>query len=101
FVASDAPHLSPMFRKDGTPEARMDVRETDPCDATPLTDVLRTPLLVRGATIGSLRLAHASSGRSFDALDRALAEDLARRLSACVENARLYETSQAERPALE
>jgi K+-sensing histidine kinase KdpD len=101
FVASNAPHLSPMFAHEASEAARRDVRETDPCDATPLTSVLRIPLTVRGTPIGSLRLANGASNRPFDALDKALAEDLARRIGACVENARLYEVSQAERAALE
>jgi len=97
YVASEAAHLSPMFRH-GDVEGE---RETDPCDGSPLGAVLRAPLGVRGSVVGSLRLAQGASGRRFDALDRALAEDLARRIGAAVDNARLYEIAQRERTALE
>ncbi len=101
FVTNEAPHLSPIFRHEASAEARMEMRETDPCDGRPLTSVMRVPITVRGEPIGSLRLAHSTSGRQFDALDRALAEDLSRRIAASIENARLYEVAQAERTALE
>jgi PAS domain S-box-containing protein len=75
--------------------------DLDPFDGTPLTATLIVPLLVRGTEIGTLRLAHSISGRTFTDLDRALATDLARRIGVCVDNARLYEAAQSERTALE
>jgi PAS domain S-box-containing protein len=101
FVSTGASHLSPMFHHEGTHEARLEMRETDPCDASPLSLPLIEPILVRGTPIGSLRLARWTSGRPFDALDGGLASDLARRIGLFIENARLYEVSQAERAALE
>ena len=62
---------------------------------------IHVPLTVRGQTIGSLRLATSESGRRYGEVDLALAEDLARRISAAVDNARLYEAIQSERTALE
>lgn len=62
---------------------------------------IHVSLTVRGETIGSLRLATSESGRRYGDVDLALAEDLARRISAALDNARLYEAIQSERTALE
>lgn len=98
-VAEGDPALCAFFRPRG--DARSDdVGQLDP-DGTPLVATLSVPLRVRGAVIGSLRLAHAASGRPFGDLDRALAEDLAHRVAVCIDNARLYEVAQSERTALE
>jgi PAS domain S-box-containing protein len=48
------------------------------------------PLLARGRTFGTFTLAHAESGRRFDAADVQLAEELAHRAGQAIENARLY-----------
>ncbi|MBN8609407.1 MAG: response regulator [Deltaproteobacteria bacterium] len=98
-IADRSERLTSLFRPSsaGPPDAR----EVDPVDDTPITAKLSVPLTVRGAEIGSLRLAHSSSGRSFGPLDEALAQDLARRIGNTVDNARLYEQSQTERTALE
>jgi PAS domain S-box-containing protein len=62
---------------------------------------LFVPLFDRGAAIGSIQLAIAESGRRFRPADVELAEDLARRISAAVAIAHLYEAAQSERAALE
>src|SRR3954454_21892099 len=48
------------------------------------------PLTARGRTLGALTLATDGSGRTFDADDLALAEELARRCALAGDNARLY-----------
>jgi serine phosphatase RsbU (regulator of sigma subunit) len=48
------------------------------------------PLAARGRTLGAMTLATDGSGRTFDADDLALAEELARRCALAVDNARLY-----------
>jgi PAS domain S-box-containing protein len=55
------------------------------------------PLSVRGRTIGAITLLAAESGRRFTAADLRLAEDLARRVAAAIDNARLYESEQQAR----
>jgi PAS domain S-box-containing protein len=49
------------------------------------------PLAGRGTIFGALTLASAESGRTFTEQDLAVAEDLARRASLAIDNARLYE----------
>src|SRR3954454_19973049 len=48
------------------------------------------PLTARGRTLGAMTLATDGSGRTFDADDLALAEELGRRCALAVDNARLY-----------
>ena len=51
---------------------------------------LTVPMLASGKIIGALSLISAESGRRFTTADVTLAEELARRAGAAVENARLY-----------
>lgn len=53
------------------------------------------PLLARGRVLGAISLVAAESGRTFGEDDLALAEDLARRAAAAVDNARLFSQAQA------
>src|SRR5262249_6190830 len=52
------------------------------------------PLRARGRTFGVLTLASGSSGRRYQAEDLDLAEELARRAAAAIDNARLYDDAQ-------
>ncbi len=54
------------------------------------------PLLVRGESIGAVTLLSAESGRTYTEADLRLAEDLARRCAAAMDNARLYRATQEE-----
>lgn len=91
--------LSPFF----LPGPRGDEPERDALDpeGVKLVSTHVTALVSRGETIGALRLAHSTSGRTFDELDRALAEELAHRIAVAIDNARLYERAESERMALE
>lgn len=53
------------------------------------------PLIARGRVLGALSFGVSVSGRCYNADDRALAEDLARRAALLLDNARLYRESQA------
>ena len=55
------------------------------------------PMRVRDRTIGTVTFVGAESGRRFDEHDLALAEDLALRAAAAVDNARLYRTRVGDR----
>ncbi|HEX2091769.1 MAG TPA: ATP-binding protein [Longimicrobiaceae bacterium] len=66
-----------------------------------LRSVMLVPLLAEGRPLGVLTLVAAESGRSFDTQDLALAEDLARRAGAAIENARLYREVEEARRLLE
>src|SRR5262249_47988570 len=56
------------------------------------------PLVARDRVLGTITFVYGASGRSYGPADLALAEDLARRAAAAVDNARLYrETQEAVR----
>jgi signal transduction histidine kinase len=59
------------------------------------------PLVAREMVLGALTLVMADSGRHYDDADRVLAEDLARRAAAAVDNARLYRAAEAARQTAE
>ncbi len=59
------------------------------------------PLRVQTTLLGTITLAMSESGRRYRAADLLLAEDLARRAAAAVDNARLYELSRQERSRAE
>lgn len=62
-----------------------------------LRSVMIVPLGIGERVFGAITFVSAESGRVYGAEDLALAEDLARRASIAVENARLYEAEQAAR----
>jgi serine phosphatase RsbU (regulator of sigma subunit) len=55
-----------------------------------LRSVIIVPMIARDRTIGALTFVSGPSGRRFDEGDVALAQELARRCAAAIENARLY-----------
>jgi GAF domain-containing protein len=58
------------------------------------TSAMIVPLSVHGRTFGAITFVTAESGRRYGHEDLAFAEDLARRASLAVENARLYRQAQ-------
>ena len=58
------------------------------------------PILARDRVLGTIAFMTAESRRRYRAIDVNLAEDLARRVSAAVETARLYAVAEAERAQL-
>ncbi len=65
---------------------------SDPGDGSSAS--LIVPLEAHGQTLGALSLSGPRSRRSFDESDRALVQDLARRIALAVVNARLYREAQ-------
>ncbi|NUP06130.1 MAG: response regulator [Polyangiaceae bacterium] len=59
-----------------------------------LKAALILPLMERGKTVGTISLATSESGRTFGQREIDLAEELARRASMAIENARLFERTQ-------
>ncbi|QSQ22001.1 AAA family ATPase [Pyxidicoccus parkwayensis] len=55
---------------------------------------MHVPLNARGKTLGVITLASATPGRRYGEADLDLAQELARRVAVCIENARLYRASQ-------
>jgi len=60
-----------------------------------LRSVMLVPMTLRDRALGVISFVSAESGRRFDEHDLALAQDLALRAAAAVENARLYEAAAA------
>lgn len=60
-----------------------------------IRSVVIVPLLVRGRSLGALTLVQAESGRRFDEVDLAFAEQLAGNAAVSLDNARLYEQQRA------
>ena len=58
-----------------------------------LRSAMLAPMMLRDRVLGVITFASAESGRRYDELDLSLAQDLALRAAAAVENARLYETA--------
>ena len=60
-----------------------------------LRSAMLAPMTLRDRVLGVISFVSAESGRRFDEHDLALAEDLALRAAAAVENARLFETASS------
>jgi PAS domain S-box-containing protein len=75
--AQDAAHLA-------------DLRRIGPCS------YMIVPFLVRDESIGAITLISAESGRAYTEADLHLAEDLARRCTAAMDNVRLYRATEEE-----
>ena len=66
-------------------------------EALEMRSLIVVPMVARGRTLGAIALASSESGRIFDEDDLGLAEELADRIAAAVDNTRLYgELSRAE-----
>ena len=48
------------------------------------------PMIARGRVLGTMTFIHAESGRAYDAIDFALAQDLGRRAAVAIDNAELF-----------
>jgi PAS domain S-box-containing protein len=60
-----------------------------------MRSVMVVPMTLRDRVLGAISFVASESGRRFDAQDVALAQDLALRAAAAIDNARLYEASAA------
>jgi PAS domain S-box-containing protein len=67
-----------------------DAAELEVVRSLGLSSVIVVPMTARGRTLGAMTLATGGSGRTFDADDLVLAEELGRRCALAVDNARLY-----------
>jgi PAS domain S-box-containing protein len=76
-LAVQSPELAAILRREG------------------LRSGMIMPLVARNRTLGTITLLTAESGRVYDQVDLALAEDLAHRIALAVDNARLYREAQA------
>jgi PAS domain S-box-containing protein len=60
-----------------------------------LRSLMIVPLMARGQILGALSFGTLDAGSSYDEIDLAMAEDLARRASAAIDNANLYKQAQS------
>ena len=68
-----------------------DLEQLELARALGLRSAMIVPLIARGRAMGAITFASAESGRRFGTADLEFAEDLARRASLAIDNARLYE----------
>ena len=66
-----------------------------------LRSVMIVPMMARGRTLGAITFAWAESGRHYNSIDLALAEELARRAALALDNAVLYAEAQRLNTELE
>jgi PAS domain S-box-containing protein len=62
-----------------------------------MKSVITAPIQIRGRVFGTISLVSAESGRRYDDVDKALAEDLGQRAGSAIDNARLYEAERKAR----
>ena len=71
-----------------TPEHKTAIQRVRP------TSLISVPLAIRGETFGALTLIRTIQSEPYDEFDLRLAEELARRATAAIDNAQLYEAGQ-------
>jgi serine phosphatase RsbU (regulator of sigma subunit) len=71
-------------------EAAQDQEHLDFLREFGFRSVMIVPMVARGRTLGTITFVSGKSGRRYDELDVALAEEVARRCATSLENARLY-----------
>jgi signal transduction histidine kinase/ActR/RegA family two-component response regulator len=74
-----------------------DVEHLQALHALGLKSCIVVPLIARGRTLGAISFITAESSRRYNTDDLPLMEDLARRAAIAVDNARLYQETQAAR----
>lgn len=65
-------------------------------EAGPARSELSVKAVARGETVGVITLATSASGRRYDQVDVAIADDLARRAALAIDNARLFRETQEQ-----
>jgi GAF domain-containing protein len=91
------PQLAPAITESMLTAIAPDPQHRQIARALTYTSFIVVPLVARGRTLGALSLVSGQSGRRYGPDDLALAEDLARRASLAVDNARLYTESERRR----
>jgi PAS domain S-box-containing protein len=87
--------LYPEIPEELLEQAAQDAEHLELIRSVGLRSAMIAPMTLRDRVLGAVTFVSAESGRRFDEHDLALAEDLALRAAAAVENARLYETRSA------
>ena len=102
----EAPHGAPKVLRTRRPElctevtnemliaSARDPQHLELLRATGLTSFISVPLEARGRILGALTIAMSELDRRYEPADLPLAEDLAHRIAAAIDNARLYRAAQ-------
>jgi PAS domain S-box-containing protein len=89
-VRTGRPRLYPSPEALEAAAGEADAAELEVVRSLGLSSAIVVPMAARGRTLGAMTLATDGSGRTFDADDLVLAEELGRRCALAVDNARLY-----------
>jgi PAS domain S-box-containing protein len=90
-----AAELYPQISDEMLEQSAHDAEHLELLRSVGLRSAMLVPMRLRDRVIGVISFISAESGRQFDEQDLVLAEDLALRAAAAVENARLYETASS------
>jgi PAS domain S-box-containing protein len=94
-VESGEPVLANRESPGDSPAGRLPRQRSWPPSCRAVDGYICVPLASRNRTLGAITLALSGSGRWFDAVDLAVAEDLARRTAGAIERARLYQDARS------
>jgi len=100
-LRSGRPELASDISADVLETIAPDPAHRDLAHALAYTSYLVVPIIARERTFGAISLVSAGSGRRYTAEDVPLAEDIARRAAAALDNARLYRQSETRLRAAE
>jgi PAS domain S-box-containing protein len=98
-VRTGEPELVPEITEEMLVAAAVDELHLDLLQQLGLSSYMCVPLKGRNAVLGAITLGASESGRRFGADDLILAEELARRATTAIENARLYRETEARAQA--
>jgi serine phosphatase RsbU (regulator of sigma subunit) len=90
-----ASELYPRITDEMLEESARDPEHLELLRSVGLRSAMLVPMRLRDRVLGVISFISAESGRQFDEQDLVLAEDLALRAAAAIENARLYETASS------
>ncbi len=100
-LRSGRPELAGEITADALERIAPDPAHRDLAHAMAYASYLVVPLIARERTLGAISLVSAGSGRRYSAEDVPFAEDIARRAAVAIDNARLYQQSEARLRAAE
>jgi PAS domain S-box-containing protein len=94
LLATKAPSLLPNVPREFLESVASDAEQLDALGRLDLRSAMNVPILAGDRVLGSIFFGLSRSGRCYGPPDVGLAEELARRVSFALENARLYQLAQ-------
>ncbi|MGH2348839.1 MAG: SpoIIE family protein phosphatase [bacterium] len=95
------PELTPRITQDDLAARAVDDEHLRLLTEIGITSHMVVPLQVRGQTLGAISFVAGPSGRSYEPAELVLAEELARRAGAAIDNAQLYAAERSARATAE